>query len=60
MLRKIILGIAATASLSAMALAPTTASAGGFIWPNYQHHHHWAMASASTSDTPVAVMTAAM
>ena len=21
--------------------APTTASAGGFIWPNYQHHHHW-------------------
>ena len=23
-----------------MALAPTAASAGGFIWPHH-HHHHW-------------------
>src|SRR4051812_21034915 len=41
MLRKTVLGIAAAASLSAVALAPSTASAGGFIWPNYHHHHHW-------------------
>ena len=39
MLRKTILGIAAAASLSAVALAPTTASAGGF-WPHHHHHHH--------------------
>jgi hypothetical protein len=26
-----------------MALAPTAASAGGFIWPTFHphHHHHW-------------------
>jgi len=43
MLRKTILGIAAAASLSAVALAPTSASAGGFIWPTFHphHHHHW-------------------
>jgi hypothetical protein len=40
MFRKVTLALVAAASLSAMALAPTTASAGGFIWPNY-HHHHW-------------------
>jgi len=40
MLRKVTLALVATASLSAMALAPTTASAGGFIWPHH-HHHHW-------------------
>jgi len=41
MLRKTVLGIAAAASLSAVALAPTSASAGGFIWPTFHHHHHW-------------------
>jgi hypothetical protein len=40
MFRKVTLAIVAAASLSAMALAPTSASAGGFIWPNYHHHHH--------------------
>jgi hypothetical protein len=38
MLRKVTLALVAAASLSAMALAPTTASAGGFIW---HPHHHW-------------------
>ena len=41
MLRKITLALVAAASLSAVALAPTAASAGGFIWPNYHHNHHW-------------------
>src|SRR5260370_16261152 len=41
MLRKVALALVAAASLSAMALAPTTASAGGFIWPTYHPHHHW-------------------
>src|SRR5205809_7560426 len=41
MLRKVTLALVAAASLSAMALAPTSASAGGFIWPNYHPHHHW-------------------
>jgi len=41
MLRKVTLAIVAAASLSAMALAPTAASAGGFIWPTYHPHHHW-------------------
>src|SRR2546429_2989661 len=38
MLRKVTLALVAAASLSAMALAPPTASAGGFIW---HPHHHW-------------------
>ena len=41
MLRKVTLALVAAASLSAMALAPTAASAGGFIWPTYHPHHHW-------------------
>jgi hypothetical protein len=41
MFRKVTLALVAAASLSAMALAPTTASAGGFIWPTYHPHHHW-------------------
>src|SRR5882757_6487270 len=41
MLRKLALALVAAASLSAMALAPTAASAGGFIWPTYHPHHHW-------------------
>jgi Spy/CpxP family protein refolding chaperone len=41
MFRKVTLALAAAASLTAMALAPTSASAGGFIWPNYHPHHHW-------------------
>ena len=41
MLRKVTLALVAAASLGAMALAPTTASAGGFIWPTYHPHHHW-------------------
>jgi hypothetical protein len=41
MLRKVTLALVAAASLSAMALAPTSASAGGgFFWPHH-HHHHW-------------------
>jgi hypothetical protein len=40
MLRKVTLALVAAASLGAMALAPTSASAGGFIWPNFNHHHH--------------------
>ena len=43
MLRKVTLALVAAASLSAMALAPSTASAGGVFWPKYpHHHHHWA------------------
>lgn len=41
MFRKLTLALVAAASLGAMALAPTTASAGGFIWPGYHPHHHW-------------------
>ena len=41
MLRKITLALVAAASLGTMALAPTAASAGGFIWPTYHPHHHW-------------------
>ena len=40
MLRKLTLALVAAASLSAMALAPSTASAGGVFWPKYPHHHH--------------------
>ena len=40
MLRKLTLAIAAAASLGVMALAPTSASAGGFIWPTFHPHHH--------------------
>ena len=41
MLRKVTLALVAAASLSAVALAPTSASAGGgFFWPHH-HHHHW-------------------
>ena len=39
MLRKVTLAIAAAATLSAMALAPTAASAK-MGWPNFPHHHH--------------------
>jgi hypothetical protein len=41
MLRSVTLAFVAAASLSAMALAPSTASAGGVFWPKYPHHHHW-------------------
>jgi Spy/CpxP family protein refolding chaperone len=41
MLRKVTLALVAAASLSAIALAPTSASAGGFFWPHHHHHHHW-------------------
>ena len=40
MLRKVTLALVAAASLSVMALAPSTASAGGVFWPKYPHHHH--------------------
>ena len=40
MLRKLTLAAVAAASLGVMALAPTSASAGGF-WPHHHHHHHW-------------------
>jgi len=45
MLRKLTLGLVAAASLSAMALAPTAASAGGGGWGGGWgggfHHPHW-------------------
>ena len=41
MLRKLILGLVATASLSTMALAPTAASAKPFGWGWGFHHHHF-------------------
>ncbi len=44
MLRKLALGLVAAASLSAMALAPTAASAGGGWgggWGGGFHHPHW-------------------
>lgn len=47
MLRKITLGLVAAASLSAMALSPTTASASpwgggwGGGWGHHHHHHHF-------------------
>ena len=40
MLRKVTLALVAAASLSAVALAPSTASAGGVFWPKHPHHHH--------------------
>jgi hypothetical protein len=40
MLRKVTLAIAAAATLSAMALAPTAASAKPVNWPNFPYHHH--------------------
>jgi hypothetical protein len=45
MFRKIALGLFAAATLSAAALAPTTASAGGGWGPGWGvgwgHHNHW-------------------
>jgi hypothetical protein len=41
MFRKIALGLFAAASLSAVALAPTTASAGGWKHHHGWGHHHW-------------------
>jgi len=41
MLRKVTLALVAAASLSAVALAPTSASAGGCFWPHHHHHHHF-------------------
>lgn len=40
MFRKLTLAAVAAASLGVLALAPTSASAGGF-WPHHHHHHHW-------------------
>ncbi|MBR1121234.1 hypothetical protein JQ628_06885 [Bradyrhizobium lablabi] len=39
MLRKLTLALVAAASLGTMALAPTSASAGG-LWPHHHHHKH--------------------
>ncbi|ABD08637.1 hypothetical protein RPB_3944 [Rhodopseudomonas palustris HaA2] len=43
MFRKIALGLFAAASLSVVALAPTSASAGGGKWHHHGwgHHHHF-------------------
>ncbi|HEY4204830.1 MAG TPA: hypothetical protein VGM35_07415 [Xanthobacteraceae bacterium] len=42
MLRKLVVGIAAAASLGAIALAPTAASAGWKGgWGGFGHHHHF-------------------
>ncbi len=38
MLRKLTLALVAAASLGTLALAPTSASAGGF-WPHHHHNH---------------------
>ena len=40
MLRKVTIALATAATLGAAALAPTAASAGGFIWHPH-HHHQW-------------------
>jgi hypothetical protein len=40
MLRRMTLALVAAASLGVVALAPNTASAGGF-WPHHHHHHHF-------------------
>jgi hypothetical protein len=41
MFRKLTLALVAAASLGAMALAPTSASAGWKGgWPHHHHHHH--------------------
>jgi hypothetical protein len=39
MLRKVTLALVTVASLGTVALAPTSASAGGF-WPHHHHHHN--------------------
>lgn len=41
MFRKVILALVAAASLGAMALSPTAASAKPLIWNPHPHHHHW-------------------
>ncbi|MCA6119109.1 hypothetical protein J6524_30135 [Bradyrhizobium sp. WSM 1738] len=40
MFRKVTLALAAAASLTAVSLASTSASAGPVIWPKFPHHHH--------------------
>ena len=40
MFRKVTLALVAAASLGAMALSPTSASASPLIWP-HRHHQHW-------------------
>src|SRR3954452_16805682 len=40
MFRKVTLAIATAGTLSAMALAPTAASAKPVNWANFPHHHH--------------------
>ena len=40
MFRKVTLALAAAASLAAVSLASTSASAGPVIWPKWPHHHH--------------------
>lgn len=39
MIRKLTLGLLAAASLGAMALTPSAASAKGFGWGGFHHHH---------------------
>ena len=41
MLRKLTIAFATAATLGAAVLAPTAASAGGFIWHPHHHHHYW-------------------
>lgn len=41
MIRKLTLGLVAAASLGAMALTPTVASAKGWGWNGGFHHHHF-------------------
>jgi hypothetical protein len=52
MLRKLILGLVATASLSAMALAPSAASAHswGGGWGGFHHFHGYRIAGPATFD----------
>ena len=60
MLRKVTLALVAAASLGAMALAPTTASAGGVFWPSTRiTTTTGVMAMALASASSVAAMKAA-
>ena len=60
MLRKLTLALVAAASLSAMALAPTAASAGGVFWPSSRIITTTAaMAMASASASSAAAMATA-
>ena len=41
MFRKLTLALLPPLPSALMALAPTSASAGGGFWPHHHHHHHY-------------------